>query len=100
MPNKYLYYYIRCLPPQTVAILLYCTTTTSYLSHPEILIRKPIQRSKNLLIQTKFDPKELSKVFISIRTKIISNYIKKFLEMIRRLQLLIPKRHFIDPREK
>ena len=67
--------------------LLLDETDTSYLSHPDILIRKPIRSSKNLRINPKFRSGGILEKFVFRSGQ---NYAKKlYQEMIQRLQLLI-----------
>ena len=71
-------------------------TNTSYLSHQEISMRKPIRSSKNLRIDPKFRSSGILGKFV-LRSGQRLCYKKIYHEMIRRLWTLDPERHFIDP---
>ena len=72
--------------PRLTKITIKVTIKTSYLSPPEILIRKPIRSSKNLRINPKF---QSGGILGNLYIDPDKNYaMKLYQEMIRRLQPL------------
>ena len=74
---------------------------TSYLSHPEILIRKPIRISQNLRIHPKF---RSGGILGNLIFQSGQNYVKKLYQEICKndpeTPTLYPERNFIDPEKK